>query len=191
MNDPEIENSLQQFQAELMRRIENPDYSSILAEIQNDVRTSIDLNFSAGGRYGNGLFGGGGNKWLPSKRAQKQQGQTLLDTGRLVSSIQVRVNQNGNDIEIIAGSNLPYAAIHNFGGVISRSPRSSLTVQKRYTRGPNKGKFKKMSEREKSKIGKGHTFGAYQIKMPARPYLVLQDEDIKVILERIAKALLK
>lgn len=181
----EFEASLEQFKQNLLERIQNPDLSSILPTIQNIVRSSIDQNFISEGRFGDGLFGGGTQKWQKSQRAIKQGGQTLSDTGRLASSIQVIVSQQGSSLNIQAGSNLVYAAIHNFGGLINIPARSRLYVQKRYTRGPKKGKFKKGTT-----FGQGYTTKAYTIKMPARPYLVLQNEDIVQILKLITEKIL-
>lgn len=53
-----------------------------------------------------------GTPWQQSLRALVQGGQTLQDTGRLRDSIQHVVRGDGVDI----GSNLVYAAIHQFGG---------------------------------------------------------------------------
>lgn len=182
----EFEASLEEFKQKLLERTQNPDLSSILPTIQNIVRSSIDQNFISEGRFGDGLFGGGTQKWKKSKRAIKQGGQTLSDTGRLASSIQVVVSQQGSRLNIQAGSNLVYAAIHNFGGEIRIPSHSRLYVQKRYTRGPKKGKFKKGTT-----FGKGYTVKSYTIRMPARPYLVLQDEDVLQILKLISEKFFK
>lgn len=182
----ELESSIDKFKEELVKKFQSPNLSKILPTIRNIVRTSIDQNFISEGRFGEGLFGGGTQKWIKSQRAIKQKGQTLSDTGQLASSIQVIVTQQGNSLNIIAGSNLPYAAIHNFGGTIHIPSRSRLYVQKRRTKGPYKGRFKKGTT-----FGKGSTTKAYTINIPARPYLVLQDEDIIAILKKIGEEILK
>ncbi len=182
----ELDKSLENFHKQLLEKITSVSYQEAVPEIEQIVRTSIDRNFSEGGRFGDGLFGGGHNKWEPSKRAIKQHGQTLLDKGILASSIQVSIEQQGVELIINAGSNLPYAAIHNFGGKIHIPARSRLYVQQRYSRGPKKGQFKKGT-----KFGQGYTTKSYTIKMPQRPYLVLQDADIVNILNAIARCILK
>ncbi|ROL55814.1 hypothetical protein D9V84_10400 [Bacteroidetes/Chlorobi group bacterium Naka2016] len=182
----ELDSSLEKFKNEILGKFQNPNFAKIFPVVWSIVQSSIDQNFMVEGRFGDGLFGGGTQKWQKSKRAIKQNGQTLSDTGRLASSIQVIVSQQGNSLKIQAGSNLPYAAIHNFGGVIHVPARSRLYVQNRYVRGGKKGKFKKGTT-----FGQGSTTKAYTIKIPARPYLVLQDDDIVEILKHIGEVLMK
>ena len=131
--------------------LQNIDYSPIFPLIEQVLQTSIDRNFSEGGRYGeNNQFGGGFTKWKKSKRAMKQNGQTLVDTGQLAASIRVNVAQESGLITVEIGSNKVYAAIHNFGGQTGRN-RS--------------------------------------VTMPARPFLVIQDEDIEEIQQLIVNFL--
>ena len=60
-----------------------------------------------------------GEKWAPSKRAQEQGGQTLVDTAILKNSITYALTgqglQFGPDATVSA-----YAAIHQFGGKAGR-----------------------------------------------------------------------
>jgi len=58
-----------------------------------------------------------GEKWPPSKRATAKGGQTLVDTAALRNSITYQVNPEG--IQLGPGP-LPYAAIHQFGGMAGR-----------------------------------------------------------------------
>ncbi|ROL55644.1 hypothetical protein D9V84_11215 [Bacteroidetes/Chlorobi group bacterium Naka2016] len=182
----ELESSLENFKNEILGKFQNPNFAKIFPVVRSIVQSSIDQNFMVEGRFGDGLFGGGTQKWSKSKRALKQNGQTLSDTGRLAASIQIVVSQQGNSLNIQAGSNLPYAAIHNFGGIIHIPARSRTYVQKRYIRGTKKGKFKKGTT-----FGQGFTTKGYTINIPARPYLVLQDDDIVEILKYIGETLLK
>lgn len=69
-----------------------------------------------------------GQPWkplAPATIARRRKGSStpLLDTGRLRNSITRRVLAGGNGVEI--GSNVIYAAIHNFGG---RAGRGHKTV---------------------------------------------------------------
>ncbi|MCY4548123.1 MAG: phage virion morphogenesis protein [Defluviicoccus sp.] len=50
--------------------------------------------------------------WTPSARAREEGGQTLTDSGRLRSSIAYNVTGDGMEV----GTNVVYAAIHQFGG---------------------------------------------------------------------------
>lgn len=125
------------------------DLSPAFIEIEVIVLTSVDLNFSSGGRYGNdNLCGGGDQQWDPSRRALAQGGQTLIDTGQLVASILVRVVKTKNGFQIRAGSNKTYAAVHQLGG----TTENGLVV-------------------------------------PARPYIVLQNEDLEEIMTIISEVL--
>lgn len=61
-----------------------------------------------------------GKPWKKSRRAEKAGGQTLVDKGRLRDS--VTYEATGREVEI--GSNVIYAAIHQFGGVIkAKTPK--------------------------------------------------------------------
>jgi phage virion morphogenesis protein len=105
------------------------------------VRTSVERNFAASGRP---------EKWKISKRVQEKGGQTLSDTGRLRRSFTVRAYPDRAEV----GTNVKYAAIHQFGGIISAKNRPYL-------------KFK-IGDRWVSKKS---------IIIPARPFLMVQDED--------------
>ena len=166
--------SVDKFGRDMIDFFRNIDFSPIFPQIRTVIQTSISRNFSEGGRYGNdNIMDGGSNKWTKSKRAIKQSGQTLRDTGQLAASIRVDVTQTGHTIFIEVGSNKPYAAIHQFGGDIQRAAHSKLYIQHR----AENGKFEKGT-----KFGKGGvTVGPYTIHIEARPFLVIQDEDIEEI----------
>jgi len=58
-----------------------------------------------------------GSPWLPSQRALRQGGKTLVDKGHLRDSL---VHQASNSYVDI-GTNLIYAGIHQFGGKTGRA----------------------------------------------------------------------
>ena len=64
-----------------------------------------------------------GSPWLRSARALAVGGKTLTDTGRLRGSITHTVTDGGRAVEV--GSNVLYAAIHQFGG---RAGKGLLTT---------------------------------------------------------------
>ena len=174
------------FGAMIINYIQHLDFTPILPKIEQVVRNSIDRNFSEGGRFGSGKFGGGSEKWKQSYRAKKQSGQTLNDKGTLAKSIRVRVSQVAGSILVEIGSNLEYAKIHQFGGHIKVNARSEIFIRTRYTRGAKKGQYEKLSkDMSKRKMGQGYSYGDMSIDIPARPYLVLQDEDVVQILNLI------
>lgn len=86
----------------------------LLVDISEIIHSEVDENFQAGGRD---------PQWPQSKRAMKQGGQTLIDSGQLLASIQSFIGGNSAGV----ATNKAYAAIHNFGGPITRKPHSSTT----------------------------------------------------------------
>ncbi len=60
-----------------------------------------------------------GVPWKPSQRALEESGRTLTDTGRLRASITHRASRDG----VVVGTNVVYAAIHQFGG---RTPARTI-----------------------------------------------------------------
>lgn len=98
------------------------------------------------------------------KRKGKDQARNLLvKSGALRRSPQVYgYKSNG----FILGSDLPYAAVHNYGLTIKRSARSETFTRNRATKGIKKGQFRKGTN-----IGQGFSFKAYQHKMPQRQFI--------------------
>jgi phage gpG-like protein len=104
--------------------------SPVMPEIGEIIVSSVQTNFEVGGRHGTANDYGGSNSigtWTPSQRALDQGGQTLLDTGRLAASIVYAIS--GNTLYI--GTNVVYAAIHQFGGTGMDGPiaRPFLVIQ--------------------------------------------------------------
>lgn len=83
-----------------------------------------------------------GARWAPLKL---RQGQPLRDTGRLLASITSKVQ----DREVVVGTNVQYARVHQFGAVIK-------PVRAKLLRFPN---------------GAGGFAFARQVKVPARPFM--------------------
>lgn len=76
-----------------------------LDEIGSRLEASTDLRFET-------ETDPAGVPWVRSLRAKEENGQTLTDSGRLRQSITRRVR----DRELMVGTNVVYAAIHQFGG---------------------------------------------------------------------------
>ena len=68
-----------------------------------------------------------GRPWLKSARAIADGGKTLTDTGRLRGSIAHTVSEGGRAVEV--GSNVLYAAIHQFGGRTGRGRKVTLPAR--------------------------------------------------------------
>ena len=127
----------------------------VLAAVGNLVVKSVKRNFREGGRP---------DKWTPSN---KTKGKTLIGTGALQRSIHYKVDDDESGVTIMTGPQ-KYAAIHQFGGTTSAH---TIMAKNRKALQFNVGGvtiYRKKVNHPGSKI-------------PARPYMLLQDEDIENI----------
>lgn len=140
-----------------------PTINSNLAESMrwagNLMLDSVRKNFMAAGR--------------PDKWPQKKDGSRsfLFQSGDLLRSIQMRSDATSATVSI-STRDVPYAAIHNFGGVIKH---------------PGSSKFQVFH------IGGAvvftHGTKPHDIHIPQRQYMMFQEEDRRAILERIGLAI--
>lgn len=116
-------------------------------------------------------------KWQPlsprtaAKRTGRRQRGTahiLRDTTRLYQSI----TGEASDTEASVGTNVLYAAPHQLGATIQMPAREQDIHLGRTNRGR---RFVKASAKRKETMRV--TIGAHTIKIPARPFLYLDDED--------------
>lgn len=98
-----------------------------------------------------------------SNKARNKGRAILISSGRLRRSPRI-ISENA--LQVIIGSDVPYARIHNFGGIIQQSARSELFIRNRKLRGQYKGRFKKGVT-----PGQGFTFKQRTIVMPARKFM--------------------
>lgn len=140
----------------------------VMGQIARYMKTSTQLRFRA-------QAGPDGQKWWPSNRARKDGGQTLRDSGRLLRSLTWRASAH----EAEAGTNVVYAAAHQFGirKIISIRPHRRTT-----RRAP--GKTGAVSVR--SSPVKGH---ARLMFLPRRPFLGFSGQDRSRILEILRRHL--
>ena len=127
------------------------DMTPALRHIGVTVKSSVKRTFSAEGRP---------KKWASSKRADDEGGQTLSDTSRLRNSFTVAVSNNS----VVVGTNVAYARVHHFGA--------------------KKGSFGTFPVAVKAHKRKGKQVKAHMrsVKLPwgdipARPFMLIQDED--------------
>jgi phage virion morphogenesis protein len=126
-----------------------------------------------------------GTPWKASKRVRKAGGLTLVHTARLLRSQGHTANASGGEW----GTNVVYAGIHQFGGVIDKLAHSSwlrlrtdsagrLLRQKDHAHLAvfAKATHKRATERR-------YTVGAHKINMPARPYLGVNEDDGRAMLQ--------
>jgi phage gpG-like protein len=173
--------------SELLRNIQgmqdranNP--APVLKAIGDLMVASADRNFEAEGRPA----------WKPVKpatakrKAEAGHSKILMWSGNLARSITFKVKGQG----VVMGSNLRYARIHNEGGSIHRpaheqrlrfrlDARGNYLSQQNLQIGPlrmrNAGASLVFAS-NKHKRAAAHVFtvGAYDIPMPARPFLTFQ-----------------
>ena len=88
-----------------------------------------------------------------------------------------RVNVQHDEHAAVVGSNLVYAPIHQFGGVIQRKGGSVKLHFKKFKRGPRKGKVRFSTEKQAS-YSKTASVAPYSIRIPARPWLFSPDGSV-------------
>lgn len=166
--------------AQIRKRVENSQPA--FRVISDLMVSSAQQNFETEGRP---------NKWAPLKPATQafklKHGWTkiLMRSGQL----RARITGASNGTSAVAGSNLVYAAIQNDGGVINHPNKGGSAIFKYNKRtGMMLGfasRKEAMKDRSpKSRIGfmerqfTGHSM-ATAITMPARPFLIIQPEDVE------------
>lgn len=139
--------------------------------------------------------------WVPLAastvaRRRKHSSRPLQDTGRLRRSYTAKSSLGSiyelTKLSLTMGSNLPYAAIHQHGGIISRTSKAGSARLRKTKRGQYR--FAKASSKSKSLRTVNWQGGtSYTITIPARPLDVLQaDKDmIRDIFKRHAMGALK
>ena len=127
-----------------------------------------------------------GKPWLKSARALAVGGQTLTKSGRLRGSITHNVAADGRAVEV--GSNVIYAAIHQFGGGIKQGARTQILAFA--ARG---GRFTSRAKAARRRGGAVRVsfaeIGAREFDMPARPYLGIDERNRVAILGIVSRAL--
>lgn len=98
-------------------------------------------------------------RWVQSLRARRDGGYTLIDTGRLINSFRI----SSGPSEAVVFTAVPYATTHHFGA--------------------KKGAFGVFTTRS----GKNMPVPFGQI--PERPFMMLQDDDKGVIMQKLVKRL--
>lgn len=133
----------------------------LMQDIGEEVRRIVEKNFDAGGRP---------EKWKPTARSKREGGKPLTDKGILRRSIAV----DADDKSVRVGTNVLYGGIHQFGGQTAAHE----------IRPKNKAAL--------SWPGAGHPVRVVHhpgSKIPARPFLVIPDDEHSRIV-KIAEAYL-
>lgn len=144
------------------------DKRGLFANIGMSLVTSTQMRFERG-------VGPDGTPWPPSIRARVTGGKTLIETARLMRSITYVAAINGLEV----GTNAIYAAIHQFGGVIQQAARTAV-LHFKVNKKTGQSRFAKPSKADRARKAK---IGARSIRMPARPFIGLDDDDSREIIQ--------
>ena len=145
-----------------------------LTIIEIEAQKSIKKNFEVGGRP---------TPWKPSKKSKKNRGtKTLVVTGALSSPSAVRNDDEGSVTLITNPLTRAYARIHQEGGTIYHSARLLRFRKKTYKDKSSRIVF---AGAKHKRIVKTVTSKPYVVTMPARPYMVIPQEDINHMIKLI------
>jgi phage virion morphogenesis protein len=161
--DVEIQDEqVRQMLSSLATRIN--DMTPAMRRIAGIMADSVEENFERGGRP---------VRWPMSRRAEEESGQTLQKTGRLAGSLVPKATAN----EAIVGTNVKYAAVHQFGAKKGSFGTIAVSV-KDYVRKINQAFGKQLKGTMAVKV-RAHTRNQKLPwgNIPARPFMMIQDED--------------
>ncbi|WP_048797451.1 MULTISPECIES: phage virion morphogenesis protein [Serratia] len=149
----------------------------LMRDVAAQLHEAVNENFAQQGRPA----------WLGLKRIEwkgvNDKHKILQLSGRLISSI---VERSDNDSATV-GTNVEYAAIHQFGGDIKKAERQHSLY---FKRNKNTGALK-MSKKRYADARIDATIGAHTFTMPARPFLALTDSDEEKIATTVSEYLFK
>ena len=144
------------------------------------LERSVRRNFEAGGRYGSpGSIIGGPNKWAPILRREsivgagrssiqrgKLEGGGILMRSGMSGGLMGSVTSSSSSTAAWASTNKAYGAIQNFGG----------TTRAHEIKARNAKALRFLSGMQTVFARSVHHPGS---KIPARPYMVIQPDDLK------------
>lgn len=149
---------------EITRRLQ--DLTPAMHEIGEIVRESVMRNFAQ-------QRSPEGEPWKPSLRAIKQGGLTLVDTATLKNSINYRAEAK----RVRIGTNIPYAAVHQFGAKKGSFGTVIAHVREHSRRTKSGGRATVRPHSRHVTLPWGD--------IPARPYLGVRHEDWQDIYDAI------
>ena len=166
-------------------RIELRDQDAALAELDGYLQRARDkrgmfanigmsLVTSTQNRFERGV-GPDGSPWPPSIRALATGGKTLIESARLMRSI----TYVASDAGVQVGTNVVYAAIHQLGGTIQQKSRTAV-LHFKTNKKTGQSRFAKPGKADRARKVE---IGAHSITMPARPFLGLDDDDNREIVQ--------
>ncbi len=96
------------------------DMSAVFREIGEYVLTETSIRFDRG-------VDPDGRPWIPSKRAKRDGGKTLVDKAILRQSVNYKASDDS--VEIGVGRFPLYARIHQMGGMAGRGRRAKIPAR--------------------------------------------------------------
>lgn len=155
---------------QLKQRLNNK--SNLMLAIAETMRVAVLKNFETQGSR----IGKPWQRLSPATIKQREKkgywpGKILQRTGQLKRSI---ISSYGEDYAQVS-TNLIYAAIQNYGGIVHRSSLKTFIRKKREGKSAKQPKANKMSS----------------IRIPARPFMMLNEQDLEKIKSKIINALTK
>ena len=148
-----------------VKRASNP--TGMFENIGAMLVTSTQHRFDTG-------VGVDGSPWPPSLRALKTGGKTLIETARLYRSFAYQASASGLEF----GTNVIYAAIQQWGGDILQHARTAVLHFKTNKR-TGQSRFAKPGKADRARKAE---IGARTIHMPARPFIGIDADDERSIL---------
>ncbi|WP_253566523.1 phage virion morphogenesis protein [Burkholderia cenocepacia] len=153
------------------------DASPITALISESMMGAVEENFAQQGRP---KWLGLSPKTLKRRREEAGTGKILQRSGRLAGSVVPSHDATSARV----GTNVVYAAIHQFGGSIQRHPMSGYVRLRKDRNGmllrqadhPHLAMFAKNGHK-RVKVVKWTRTQGWTIKIPARPFLMLTEAD--------------
>lgn len=151
------------------------DLKPALSAVGALIKESIRTNFARGGRPS------------PWKAIKNREGQPLRDTGRLMNSI----TRQATASEVRVGTNVVYAAVQHLGAKRGSFGTKMATVKQH-------SRTMQVVFGRRLKTPKTVTVGTHQRRMalpwgdiPARPFMMVQDDDILDIRDIISRYLME
>lgn len=146
--------------------------NKLMVAIAETMRTAVLKNFETeGSRIGKPWQRLSHKTIIQREKKGYWPGKILQRTGQLKRSIVSSYGENYAQVS----TNLVYAAIQNYGGVIHRSSLKTFLRKKKENKDARQPKSNKMSS----------------IRIPARPFMKLNEQDIEKIKQKILTALTK
>ncbi len=173
------DNDIKRLLDDLSRRLD--DMSPAMRAVAHEMKNSVLKNFEAEGRP---------RRWKPSKRALREHGKTLQDKGRLAGSFSTDHGRNYAEV----GTSVEYAPTHQFGARKGEFGRKTVTI---------KAHRRKVKSRDIRKGRRLLAQGVAFVKehqrimefpwgdIPARPFMVVPDEDMEDIKDILVRFILK